>query len=385
MKFLKLLPLLVVIGAIATLVSGGVHVAAQSDSTGIGGTPANPREDNPRSKSIFVYEIEPGGKVEDAVKVINNTDKKKTLLVYAADSKVASGGGFACAQKVETAVSVGTWIKLAKNEVTLDPGTSEEVPFTLSVPSTASAGEQNGCIVIQDSEKSSPQEGSGIALSFRSAIRVAVTIPGDITKDLDFTGPVVVEKEGDTIRLTVGLKNNGSVSLDADTEVSIGGLGYTAQSAGGSFPVLARSERVLNFEVDKPFWGGWYRVSATAAYNSDPTQFVGETGETKTIKSPGVWVFVGPEPLALGIELLVLAAIAGIVARELLHRKLRAKAKVYKVSKGESLHAIAKKHGVSWRLIAKINGLRAPYHIEPGQELKVPGHKTGSSRDKKTK
>lgn len=358
------------------------------DNSGIGGKPANPRSDNPRSQSIFVHEASPGSQIEDAVQVINNTDKQKTLLVYAVDSQASSDGAFACAQKADTAVSVGTWINLAKDSVSLPPNSSENVPFTINVPETASAGEQNGCIVIQDSEQVPAPQGNGVTLSFRSAIRVAITVPGEITKELDFSGPIVINANSRNLKLSVGLKNNGNVSLDTEIETHIQDIfGRISGSAGGTFPVLSRSHAVFNFEVKKPFWGGWYRVSATAAYGTSTEQSLGESGEKSTITSPIKWVFVPPTAIALAIELVVLAALlllaSFLITRRRKYQKLHSSAIYHVVKKNQSLQSIATKYDVSWKVIAKLNKLKAPYHIEPGQELKIPKPQDSGSKDEK--
>jgi nucleoid-associated protein YgaU len=349
------------------------------ENGGIGGKPARPRSDNPRTESIFVHEIEPGSSVGDAVQIINNTDTDKTLLVYAVDSQTASGGGFACAQQADESLGVGTWITLEKDRVTLGPNSSTIVPFMINAPSTASAGEHNGCIVIQDAEQAPADTGNGIALSFRTAIRVAITIPGEITKELSFTGVSSRRLDNGLIRLSAALKNNGNVSLDSDVHLSIKSFfGQTVRSAGGEFPILARSDAAFNFEVKKPFWGGWYTVVATATYNADKDQSLGQAGEKKTITSTGHRIFVAPEPQALLIELLALAllisALLFATMRKRFHAKALASSKTYKVKAGDTLQTIAKKHNVSWKRIARLNRLRAPYHVEANQELKIPAN-----------
>jgi hypothetical protein len=367
----------------------GAPVLATTNA-GIGGKPANPREDNPRSQSIFVHELEPGEDVTDAVQVINNTDQEKTLLVYAVDSQVSSDGAFACAQLADTPVGVGTWIELEANEVTLGPQSHEEVAFTISVPDTASAGEQNGCIVIQDTEQSESPTTDGVRLSFRSAIRVAITVPGDITKELDFTGPVVFQSSDDIVRYTVGLRNSGNVSLDTSIDVRLTNLlGMATHTTNGTYPILANSEGVFNFESDKPFWGGWYKVDAIAKYDSDPAQSIGGSGEETTIQSPSQWIFISPEPLALVIQLATATLLLAVITTFILNRRklkrLHARSKLHQVKPGDTLNSIAKKSRTSWKDLAKLNGLKAPYHIEPGQKLKVPSSRATSSHDKHKK
>ncbi len=347
---------------------------------GIGGVPANPRADNSRSKSIFVYKLERGEAVDDAVQVINNTEGPKTLAVYAADAQVASGGAFACAQKVENPIATGSWIDISEGQVTLAPGTKQNVSFKLTVPDDAVPGEQNACIVIQDAKSEPVDQGNGIKLSFRSAIRVAVTVPGEITKELDFTGFDVTELDNDKTRLSASLRNNGNVSLDTDVRTNIKTFfGNRVRSAGGEFPILAESEVQFNFEVDDIFWGGWYKTQATAEYNASPDQSIGEGENNTTIYGEEKIIFITPKPQALLIEVLAFVVIAGgaiyYIGRQKRYKNLRAKSKNYAVKKGDSINSVAEKHGVSWRLIAKINGLKAPYHIKPGDKLKIPPKK----------
>lgn len=350
--------------------------AAAIEDGGIGSKPAKPRADNPRSSSIFVYEPKPGDVITDEVQVINNTSSPKTLLIYAVDSQVASGGAFACAQKVDQSVSVGSWIKVSESEVTLAPNSFKNVPFTIAVPATASAGESNGCIVVQDAQRSVSSENGGITLSFRTAIRVALTIPGDISKSLAFTG-LAAKAQDKKVKLSAGLKNNGNVSIDADLRIRLQTfLGTTVQNAGGTFPVLARSEGGFNFEVEQPFWGGWYKVVAEATYNSDKDASIGEGSGDTTIHGPAQVIFIAPQPVALAVEAVLTMAVLGgvlwLVLRRLHLKKLHSSAKLYTVKPGDTLHSIAKAAHVPWRRIATLNKLKPPYHLEPGRRIKLP-------------
>jgi hypothetical protein len=347
---------------------------------GIGGVPANPQEDNPRSKSIFVYTLDPGENTKDAVEVINNTSVPKNLLIYAVDSQVASGGGFACAQQAEAPIAAGTWINLSEDRVSLQPNSKKKVDFSLSVPERAPPGEQNGCIVIQDADSAPVDQGNGINLSFRSAIRVAITIPGEIEKDLDFTGFNLTELDERKLRLSAQLRNNGNVSLDTDVQTTMRTIfGNTVRSAGGEFPVLAGSQAEFNFEVDQPFWGGWYKARAMAEYNSDPKQAIGEGSSNETIYSEEKVIFVSPHPLALAIELAVLAAILGVIAffrlRRRHYRQMHARSTTHTVKSGDTVNSLAKANKVSWKKIAKLNNLKAPYSLKPGSKLKIPPRK----------
>lgn len=358
--------------------------ATAIDSGGIGGKPAFPKADNPRSTSIFVHETEAGKTVEDGVQVINNTDETKRVLVYAVDSQVSSGGAFACAQAADKPISVGSWITLDEKEVTLDSGEKQVVGFTIAVPGNASPGEHNGCIVMQDTERQQASEGNGIVLSMRSAIRVAVTVPGDIQKGLVFTGSGIETRGGGKVLMSVSLRNNGNVSLDADLDVKLmHALGPASAKAGGSFPVLSGNDARFNFEADRPFWGGWYRLVATARYNDRPDASIGE-GASNASVGKTKWVFISPQPAAAAIEgalaVLLIGGAAYYLRRRMDHSRAMSRSAKHTVEPHENLHTIAEKYKVSWKLLARINKLKPPYQLRPGQTIVVTLARTDNKR-----
>lgn len=377
----------IVITSILALVLSLIPASAFAvEYGGVGGRPANPREDNPRSQSIFIYELKPGDAYEDAVQVFNNTTDRRTIELHAVDSIAASDGAFACAQNMENKVDVGQWITLDKSSVTLDAGQDETVGFKIQVPDNASVGEHGGCIAMQDANKGDTQTQGGVVLTFRSAIRVAVTIPGDIVKALDVREVSLIRNEQNDKQYTIrpSVVNTGNVSLDTDLKIELATLfGTSIETKNATYPVLPRSPASWNFDFGRPFWGGWYKANVTATYNNNVADSLGEaaSGElVSTSKSSG-YVFIDPSPLALVIELLVivgLAILAALGIRKLQHRRhVRHHWKHYTVQEGDSLQKIAKHYGVSWKKLASSNHVRAPYHLEVGSKLKVPPKKSG--------
>lgn len=345
---------------------------------GLGGVPANPDPNNDRTKSIFIYRLSPSQSKQDGVRVVNNSNETKTIELYSTDSELASGGSFACKQKDNDKKNVGSWIRLNKNKVILAPTASEVVTFSVNVPGETSVGEHNGCLVIQEYNKSPVNSGTGVQLSFRSAIRVAVTVPGEIKKDAEFNN-ILIKKEAQKYILTAQLYNKGNVSLDTDVQVSVkNGLNRKVYQNGGVYPLLAQKQPVeLNFEFPRPFWGGWYRIVGTADYNGDPNAALGSEG-TKNIrkKAPSKTLFVPPKPVAAVIEsllLLLLLILLFLIYRRLRNRKQIAKKwGAYKVRSGDTLNGLAKSRGTKWKTVAKINRLKAPYELKAGKSIKLP-------------
>lgn len=347
---------------------------------GVGGRPANPRADNPRSKSIFIYSLKGGETTTDAVRIYNNTSTPRTIEVYAVDSALATGGAFTCAQQAEKSKDVGNWIALTANRVTVAANGHEDVPFTVTVPRNADVGEHDGCIAIEDASANAPrQEQSGVVLGFRSAIRVAITVPGQIVKKLSISQVRFSHLPNGDIEVAPVVQNDGNVSLDTALHTRLASvLGTSHEYDNGTSPVLPRSKATWNFTIPRPFWGGWYQARVTASYSHNTAVGLGERDSSapKVISSQTGWIFVMPKPVALAIELAVLAVMGLAVWWLLRHHRQRRTVKrhwsTYRVRSGDTVVSIAKAHGISWKYLARANKLRAPYHLEAEQQLKVP-------------
>ncbi len=356
--------------------------AAQFGS--IGGRPGQPNPDNPRSQSIFVHTLTANEKATDVVEVDNYTDERKTLLIYATDSIISSGGAFGCAQMVDEKKHVGGWITLDRNEVTLEPQTNTFIDFTIQMPSKVDVGENDGCIVIQEKDAAPQnipgQTGSGsISLSFRTAIRVAIEVPGEIIKKLTIVDYRVTRNETGNFILKPSVKNEGNVSIDAQiTPRSVYLWGTELKTETQQYPILKGATSEWNFELKRPFWGGFYRSKFTATYDSNPKNRLGVTTnqELFTLHSKTIIFFAWPTLWALLILLLIFVTITLIVW--LLVRRIREKRRVAKtwvdhqMVSTVDIKTLAESHGVSWKLIAKTNKLKAPYGLKAGDVVKLP-------------
>lgn len=370
--------LLVSLAAIALAIAAFHGVSAQ-ETGGVGGSPAFPRDDNPRTQSIFIHDMEPGETVEDGIEVSNNSSSTQEIGLFAVDGRVASGGSFACAQNTEESKDAGAWISLSQDTVTLAAGERQVVPFTISAPADASPGEHNGCIAIQSLDQEPEVTEGGVTLRTRSAVRVAMTIEGEIEKQLEFTDLAYLLRDSEEARLSASLRNSGNVSIDTEISITLRNLFWTVRDeVGGTFPVLAGSTADYNFGAERPFWGGVYILSADATFDPDPTHGIGQTGESETISESRV-VFVRPDNTALGIvsivSLLVLTLAYSLLKRKRLRKTWRAANNTYTVKQGEHLHDIAEKHDTHWRKLALANNMKPPYHLKSGQKLIVPPSK----------
>ena len=356
---------------------------------GMGGRPAYPRKDNPRSNDIFIHTAIAGQVINEGVKIINNTADTKDILVYAVDSVVSSGGAFACAQKADLSKEGGAWISVSKSELVLGSMKSEIVPFTINVPDNASVGEHSACIVIQ--ENTAPQQASGkggMTLSFRSAIRVSITVPGNLIKKIEIVGLDFTKNPDGKRFLKPKIKNTGNTAISADVRVTPALFGFLPVMKdgkkfyyGGKQLTLREQASDWSYEVsnkDLP-WGGFYKAKMTVDYNSDPNidenTAAGDVLMTR-LDGPSVSFFVMPQTGALVIEIVVLLLIILLIVLIILKKKrnnwIKNHWKKYKVKSGDDINKLAGKFMVSWKLLAKVNELKPPYMLKSGMEILIP-------------
>jgi hypothetical protein len=377
--------LCLIVVALFTSFSPQVQAAENGN---IGGHPAYPQPGNPRSNSIFIHTINPGQSEADGVQVVNYTNQTKTLQIYATDSIVSSGGAFGCAQQVEEKENVGGWIKLKVGEVTLKPNTEQLIPFSINVPQLAEVGESDGCIVIQ--EKNGPTQnlkqsgGGSVSISFRTAIRVAVLVPGEIKKSLAIVDYTITHSSTNDYILQPKVKNTGNVSIDTDLQTITSNMfGLQKNIYKQQFPILRGATSEWNIEYKRPFWGGIINSKFVISYDTNTANTIGDQSNkiTTSLVSKKIRFISWPTPMALTIYVLALCAALGLlwsVKRKQKRRRHGARSWIeYRVGGQDDINSIARRYGVSWKTLAKTNKLKAPYTLRAGDKIKVPPPKKG--------
>lgn len=305
---------------------------------GIGGRPANPDPDNPRTQSIFLYTLNRGESRADQIFLSNGGESEETVRLYTVDGVVTNTGSYTCEQESEERDGVGSWVTLATNEVTLAAKATMTLDFNVTVPENADVGEHNGCIAIQ--KRDDPGEVTGnLRIQTRQAVRMAIVIPGDIHRKVEidsFKATTQLNRQD----YKVVLKNSGNVSADVDLKLRLKDVfGNTVYMNGGQQPVLADKSLQLNYQGEyRPFFGGWYVASADIAYDKragvygtlDPSALLRASAPSIVIFVwPSIWLFV-----ILGI--LAILAAGYFVGRRNQKSKKKAKKKAKKKSTNTS-------------------------------------------------
>lgn len=311
---------------------------------GISGKPAG----NPYSsigRSWFVYTLEPGSEVEDAVEVYNPTDSEKTISVYPADSTPSSEGGFALKQHAEEMTEVGSWITMDKTEVVIPAGGAELIPFKIKLPESGlDVGEHSGGIMIEG--KQVAQSGAeGVILNTRVGLRVYITVPGDIIKKIDFDFldykvtksrdyqlPFGLMPEKPFIKIPeaydfkMGVINNGNVSTDVKYIFTVEDVFFNKYNQ--TIEKEQKTERdtatTTHFDWETPLFGK-YRISVTAKYQGKDASMDSE--KDSTLNSTVVELWIIPWDIIIAISFFVLAIIFLLLIRKAFKKKPKVKGK----------------------------------------------------------
>ena len=291
------------------VVAAGVLLPSSVLAAGIGSRPANPDPNNPRTQSIFIYQLNRGASKSDQLTITNGLAEQADIEVYAVDGTVTATGDMTCNQQVEEKKDAGNWVKLVKSDVALAPGASTNVDFAVTVPNKADVGEHNACLVIQRKADPAAAKKGGIQLQTRQAVRMAITIPGNIHRDVTID-KFAVDNNSKQL-YNIAIKNSGNVSADVDVKLLVKDmLGNVVYQNGGEYAAIAEQVRQFRYESNlQPFWGGKYRAELSIAYNKK----AGEWGVSKN-QADLVSKTVEPIELFFWPSTGAWAIIAGVIA-----------------------------------------------------------------------
>ncbi|HLG64702.1 MAG TPA: DUF916 domain-containing protein [Ktedonosporobacter sp.] len=167
------------------------------------------------ARANFVYNSHPGAKLYDAIHVTNTGTARGTVNLYPVDGTTLQTSGIGFLPRTAPRSDVGSWIALSRQQLTLNPGQSQEVPFTLTIPQHTRPGQHEGGIVAEDMTPpqftASPQQGTTIHIGIQTLLILGalINLPGQQVEKLQATS-IQYDTKSDYQRLLVGLGNTGT-------------------------------------------------------------------------------------------------------------------------------------------------------------------------------
>lgn len=218
------LVLLVLTALVLVATSMLTSANARADDITWSVVPADPTGE-PQRVSLR-HEVEPGGRIEDAISVTNASDIETTFTVQPGDGLMGADGAFDVSTEEPT--GSGAWIAIdgleADGRLTIAAGETRELPVTVSVPVDATPGDHPAGIVVGRRS----QEGS-IGVTHRIGVRLHLRVAGEITPalgvavtDTRFTPSWIPFAPG-TLRVSYDVTNTGNVRLGHRAELGVTG------------------------------------------------------------------------------------------------------------------------------------------------------------------
>lgn len=238
-----------ILGVLALVAPAPAAWAADNGAWGI--TPTPTAVDHGASREYFILDGSPGQTLKDSATISNHTAAPLAFYVYpAAAYNTNAGGGLAFQLRNQRPADIGAWVRMARTSVTVAPGKSVVIHFTLTIPANASPGDHVGAILAEDSQPIVQKSNGNIRIGarYRVGARIYLQVNGRMRAAMSVSGlhvhqsaPVISWLGGSNrTTITYTLTNQGNVILNPKTALSADGLigGSTQIQAGTALPQL---------------------------------------------------------------------------------------------------------------------------------------------------
>jgi hypothetical protein len=172
------------VAIVAALVASAAPVAASTAEDPVVSwslAPATP--DGPDGRSWVESKASPGETVTEHLAVRNLGETTTTFILTAADGYFTDTGRFSMLQAGETSVAAGTWVSVAP-DVTVEPGATAVVPFTVTVPENATPGDHAAGIAASIVSSGTTSDGTRVGVESRVGFRVMTQVEGALAPAL---------------------------------------------------------------------------------------------------------------------------------------------------------------------------------------------------------
>ena len=245
---------------------------------GFGIRPAHAKADDPTSFSYFTHYLEPGDTLIDEALVVNEGNLPVRLQVYVAEAMTAINGGTAFGHRKDNYSGAADWITLEVEEVSLRPGETRIVPFTITVPADAPPGDHVAGLLVEalpmvsETGTGDPAEEPQFAIEVvqRVGVAVVIDVPGDRVAELTITDIRLGQQHEQGAIFELAVHNTGNVMVNGH-----GTLTVTDPSGKELASVPLNMDTVLAgdatfFYIDHPLLltDGNYLLHATVEYGA---------------------------------------------------------------------------------------------------------------------
>lgn len=409
-KIKYLLPIIIFLAVLFSLLTPSSAQAVETGALGL--IPAHPNTADPVTASWFVYEAKPGSVIEDAALIKNHDlDNPVTVRIYAVDGTTTTNGVFALTLATDQQSGIGAWVevlppksqepagqeaeapvqqegeKLIGLEINVPAGQNVEVPFKLKVPENASVGDHTGGLVIETAPKKA--EGTGFSVVTRIGARIYLTVPGEKVyslkikdfnwKSVDYTSEELKRLFLGKVQRLLGLYRKGAFFVTLDNLGNVQ-LGTQKVPLKGKLIISNIVNQIIDEkEVELGTILPKGEITQTFTWKRNNPLFLRYQAnlevtyaKDKPPKTSTTYFWVIPWPLVLSLGILVVLIIIIYFLHLLIREKRKRKMVQYTVQDGDTLKKVSAWLKIKPKKIVKINRMKFPYEINPGEKLFIP-------------
>jgi len=295
---------------IAMLLIGLQPSIAHAQAEGLKISPAV-LEDNAKLGQVYQF----------SVKVTNLAHTETTLVAKARDIKGLDQNGlpiFAIPGEA-TNYSLSSWIDLPRDAITLGPGETRFIPFSVRVPADASPGAHFGGVFLESEAPSLSSSGAGIGYSVGTIIDLK--LPGDVIEDAqlrEFSTKRFIYSSP-SVSFTAKVSNLGNVLARPTGIIEItdmfGKKVATVSVNDTAAPVFPGSDRTYAAEWDgNSFAFGRYQAVLSLVYGDQVRKTISATASFWVLPLKPILFFVG---FLLGLILTIFVSVRVYIRRTL--------------------------------------------------------------------
>lgn len=264
-------------------------------------------------RSGFLFRLEPGAEVSDAVSVFNYSESPLTLKLYAADAVTNSSGDVTLLPRDATS-AIASWIGFSGPEASamvVPARTRVDVPFTIDVPDDASPGDHIAGIGVVLPATTTDGNGNVVAVDSTVAVPLSIRVGGVPQARVEIR-ELAASYAGDwrpwatgTVRATYRVANTGNISQSLTQSLALAGIVGDPRVVDGAPVAALLPGDVVDVVVEVPDVWPLLRYDATATVV--PAAAPGDPVADVVSASVSVWAL--PWPQLAVIALLVLLAL----------------------------------------------------------------------------
>ena len=326
------------------------------------------------NQSWFVYQNQPGDVIQDIATVKNYSNAPAVVKVYPVDATSNDSGDFILTSLNEPQKDLGIWTTLKTSSYVIKPGEKIDVPFTVTLPKELSPGQYFGGLIAETAASTPECKNCGTSVNINTRIgsRIYLTVPGETKEDIQWLDFSAGNRLGNQIYLQFKFQNKGNISYEPNAVIELfDSKNQRIASFNKSLGIIMpnkNSEPTVTLDNTNLSFG---RYTVKATINFTPRfQTILKSKNLSMNKIATVWFL--PWGYILTIIFILIAGVSIYLFYQVQIDKLRAISTTYSVGPGETILSISEKFKMNWRILARVNKLKAPYHLDEGEKILVP-------------